>query len=115
MSIIDGIIRFDQEFDEVFHLRLIGLHQVAEILEIFHFPCLGPELDLTVAAVVQGNIQDFRDVEERRVVPAFGLMRDLRFDAADDAITAGIFQGDASVHHGRDDDFIVVHSRITQA
>lgn len=59
MSIIDGIIRFDQEFDEVFHLRLIGLHQVAEILEIFHFPCLGPELDLTVAAVVQGNIQDF--------------------------------------------------------
>ena len=115
MGIVDGIIGFDEEFDEVFHLRLIGLHQFAEILEILHFSRLGPELDLAVAAIVQGNIQDFGDVEESRIMPAFGLVRDLWFDAADDAITAGIFQGDTAVHHGRDDDFVVIHGRIAKA
>ena len=111
MSHINGIVCVDQQLDGIIHLHLVCMIKFLEGLHILDIAGLRPYLYSLVHTVGKYQLQRTAHIEERGVMPPFGLARLLRLHAADDVVLPGILQRQSSADQGRNDDFIVVICR----
>ena len=115
MRYVNGVICIDHQGDEVFHLLFVGGKEFLKGGKIFHRRGLRTDLHPVVHTAGEYQFQRSAHIEERRVVPTFRLMRRLRFHTADDVVIARFFHRLAVGKQLRDDDFVVVIRRQTDA
>ena len=115
MSLIDGVVRVDQQGDKVILLGLVGIVKFLKGLHLLHVAGLGSDLLPAIHTIREYHLQRTAHVIERSVMPSPGLARLLRLHAADDVVGSGILQSQAAAHQRRDDNLIVVVCRQTDA
>ncbi len=98
-------------------MRLVRFHHVVKGGEGLEIAGFWPELlaGQGVDAVVKRKFQHLGHVEERGVVPAFGLACHLGLNTADDAVVARVFPGKAAAQERGDNKTVIVVRRHPQA
>ena len=91
MRDVDGVVGVDEKGHHIIGLRFVCAE---EFFKRFHFGNVARFESYFFSvfyAVFENHFKGTAHIEERRVVPAVGFARFLRFDATDDVIVSRVF------------------------